>query len=247
MTCTHFRKVCKHGVVTEQCRCIGPKTVTIVPCPPSCDIDTMTDLPEGAATDAHLDHWESGEMGVNPHGLGTDPMGEDMSAGLWANMLAARIRHDAERIAELERANRAFRDYAELGGKTAVAQAIEEDRLRQNEGEHRRAAKRIAELEALIKPRAKAHVAYVERLQRERDEARAALALPETDLSKLSFREALRSEMLVIAMGENAELREALEKADEVAKHADHYDECSGPDGCVCGLEGYREAREATR
>lgn len=28
----HFRRECKHGKVWSQCRCIGPKTVTIVPC-----------------------------------------------------------------------------------------------------------------------------------------------------------------------------------------------------------------------
>lgn len=30
---THHRNVCKHGRVLSQCRCIGPKEDTIVPCP----------------------------------------------------------------------------------------------------------------------------------------------------------------------------------------------------------------------
>lgn len=33
----HFRKVCKHGRVVAQCRCIGPKTEIIAPCLPECD------------------------------------------------------------------------------------------------------------------------------------------------------------------------------------------------------------------
>lgn len=33
----HFRKVCKHGRVVAQCRCLGPKTDTVVDrCPPEC-------------------------------------------------------------------------------------------------------------------------------------------------------------------------------------------------------------------
>jgi len=36
MTGTHFRDVCVHGDVVRQCRCAGPKTDHIVPCPPSC-------------------------------------------------------------------------------------------------------------------------------------------------------------------------------------------------------------------
>lgn len=33
---THYFDKCKHGVVVRQCRCHGPKTVNVVPCPPMC-------------------------------------------------------------------------------------------------------------------------------------------------------------------------------------------------------------------
>lgn len=33
---THYLDKCKHGVVVRQCRCPGPKTVNVVPCPPMC-------------------------------------------------------------------------------------------------------------------------------------------------------------------------------------------------------------------
>lgn len=33
----HYRSKCVHGVVVAQCRCPGPKTVRVVPCPPSCE------------------------------------------------------------------------------------------------------------------------------------------------------------------------------------------------------------------
>jgi hypothetical protein len=32
----HFINKCEHGVVVSQCRCMGPKTTTIVPCPSYC-------------------------------------------------------------------------------------------------------------------------------------------------------------------------------------------------------------------
>jgi len=37
---THFVKRCEHGTVVAQCRCPGPKTATIVPCPEDCTGDT---------------------------------------------------------------------------------------------------------------------------------------------------------------------------------------------------------------
>lgn len=33
---THFQEVCEHGTVVAQCRCPGPKSVKIVPCPSNC-------------------------------------------------------------------------------------------------------------------------------------------------------------------------------------------------------------------
>jgi len=33
---SHYLDKCKHGVVVRQCRCGGPKTVNVVPCPPMC-------------------------------------------------------------------------------------------------------------------------------------------------------------------------------------------------------------------
>lgn len=33
---SHFRKVCKHGTLVMQCRCIGPRVDIIVPCPSHC-------------------------------------------------------------------------------------------------------------------------------------------------------------------------------------------------------------------
>lgn len=47
MTAGHFRNECKHGVVVNQCRCPGPnKTVTVVPCPPTCKAEAVTALQE---------------------------------------------------------------------------------------------------------------------------------------------------------------------------------------------------------
>lgn len=32
----HAIKVCKHGKIVSRCRCIGPHTTVVVPCPESC-------------------------------------------------------------------------------------------------------------------------------------------------------------------------------------------------------------------
>ena len=40
-TCmAHHRDECEHGVMVSQCRCPGPKTINIVPCPPRCTANT---------------------------------------------------------------------------------------------------------------------------------------------------------------------------------------------------------------
>ena len=36
----HLMRVCQHDVVVLQCRCVGPKTKVLVPCPPSCELTT---------------------------------------------------------------------------------------------------------------------------------------------------------------------------------------------------------------
>ena len=36
----HLIKVCQHEVVVSQCKCIGPKSKVLVPCPPSCELTT---------------------------------------------------------------------------------------------------------------------------------------------------------------------------------------------------------------
>ena len=33
---SHYVKKCEHGVIVTQCRCMGPKLVIVVPCPPKC-------------------------------------------------------------------------------------------------------------------------------------------------------------------------------------------------------------------